>query len=268
MDKPADTPTVEDIWRTILATGHATGEFRYRHWFGLLPAHPRCRFCNAPFRGLGGTVVRLLYDKRPSRLNPRLCNFCDNFARDYQGGAEVELSMLFVDVRGSTGLAEKLSPTEFSRIINRFYSAASDVLIRTDALIDKLVGDQVTGLYVPGFAGPQHARRAVEAAQEILRVTGHGRPGGPWVAAGAGVHTDVAFVGAVGTKEGTVDITVLGDAANIAARLSSNAKQGEILISDSAYAAAGLQFEQAERRTLELKGKSAPVNVRVLTDYS
>ncbi len=56
MDKPA-TPTVEDIWRTILATGNATREFRYRHWFGLLPAHPRCRFCNAPFRGLGATVV-------------------------------------------------------------------------------------------------------------------------------------------------------------------------------------------------------------------
>lgn len=104
-----------------------------------------------------------------------------------------------------------------------------------------------------------------EAAQEMLHATGHGSAEGPWIPLGIGVHTGTAFVGAVGSDEGTVDITVLGDAANSAARLSSNAGQGEILISDSAYAAAGLEDESLERRSLELKGKSQPVPVRVMT---
>ena len=211
--------------------------------------------------------MRLLYDKRPSKLNPRLCSSCENFASQYQGGAEVEMSLLFADVRGSTSLAEGMSPVDFSRLINRFYTAVSNVLIRTDALIDKLIGDQAAGMYVPGFAGDQHAWRAVEAAQEVLRVTGHNGPGGAWIPLGVGVHTGVAFLGSVGSKDGTTDITVLGDAPNTAARLSSSAGPGEILVSEATSAAAGFNVDRMEKRLLELKGKREPVAVYVLADY-
>lgn len=258
---------VEATWRRFWTSGRETKEFRLRHLFRLLPSDPRCRFCNAPFRGIGGTVVKLLYDKRPSRLNPHLCSICDNFAQRYQGGSEIEMSLLFADVRGSTSLAESMSPADFSVLINRFYSSVTKVLIRTDALIDKLIGDQAAGIYVPGFAGAQHAQRAVKAAEEVLRVTGHSDPGGPWIPLGAGVHTGIAFLGSVGTRDGTTDITVLGDAPNTAARLSSSAAPGEILISESTSGAAGLNIELLEKRRLELKGKSEPVTVYVLTDY-
>jgi len=123
-------------------------------------------------------------------------------------------------------------------------------------------------MYVPGFAGAAHARRALGAAQEILRATGHGRLEHPWIPLGVGVHTGIAFVGSVGSKGGTSDITVLGDAANTAARLASSARQGEILISEAAYTAAGVDLGLLEERQLELKGKSAPVLVRVLTKLS
>jgi adenylate cyclase len=201
-------------------------------------------------------------------LNPQLCNVCEQFARQYQGGAEIELSLLFADVRGSTNLAEAMSPLDYSKLINRFYNAASQVMVRTDALIDKIIGDQVAGMYVPGFAGPTHARRALEAAQELLRATGHARPEGPWIPLGAGVHTGTAFVGSLGSEGGTSDITVLGDTANTAARLASSARQGEILISDAAYTAGGLDLGQLEKRHLELKGKSQPMLVYVLTEFS
>jgi class 3 adenylate cyclase len=104
----------------------------------------------------------------------------------------------------------------------------------------------------------------------ILQATGHGAPEGPWIPIGAGVHTGTAFVGAVGSSDGTFDITVLGDAANTAARLSSNAAQGEIVISSAAGEAAGPDFpalDNLEVRELELKGKREPVSVRVLTSY-
>lgn len=255
---------VEHLWRTYLTTGEIEEERRKRRLFKVLPGSPRCKNCYAPFQGAGSHVVRVVYGKRPSNMNPQLCNVCEEFAREHQGGAEIELTMLFADVRGSTTMAESMSPTEFSRLIDRFYKAASQVMVQSNALIDKIIGDQAAGMYVPGIAGPDHARQAIDAAREMLRVTGHGPANKPWVPLGIGVHTGTAFVGAVGSDQGTVDITVLGDAANTAARLSSNAGQGEILVSEAAFDAAEVQIDRPERRTLALKGKSDTVSVYVL----
>ncbi len=254
----------EEVWRGFLLHGRETKEFKHRRLFSRLPSNPRCRFCDAPFRGAGGFAMRLIYDKRPSRLNPHLCNLCENLAEQYQGGAEVESSLLFADVRGSTTIAEGMSPSDFGQLIDRFYKSVSAVLISSDALIDKLIGDQAAGIYVPGFAGTDHARHAIEAAQEVLQVTGHHDANGPWIPLGVGVHTGIAFVGSVGSKDATTDITVLGDAPNTAARLSSSAEAGEILISAATSEAARLDVDQLEGRQLDLKGKSEPVSVYAL----
>jgi class 3 adenylate cyclase len=85
----------------------------------------------------------------------------------------------------------------------------------------------------------------------------------PWIPLGVGVHTGIAFVGSVRSEGGISDITVLGDAANTTARLASSALTGEILVSDEAYSAAGMDLGQTERRSLVLKGKSQPVSVHV-----
>jgi len=263
MGKP--TPeVVEGFWRTYLTTGEFEKERRQRQLFRLLPGSPRCKNCYAPFQGTGSFIVKTIYGKEPSNLNPQLCNICEQFAQQYQGGAEVELSLLFADVRGSTTLAESMNPTQYSQLINRFYKAATQVMVSSDALIDKIIGDQVAGMYVPGFAGPEHAHRAIDAAQNILKITGHQDEDGPWIELGVGVHTGTAFVGALGSEQGTTDITVLGDAANIAARLSTEAGIGEILISNAAYTAAGIQLDDLEQRTLALKGRNEPLVVWVL----
>ena len=185
-------------------------------------------------------------------------------------GAEVELSLLFADVRGSTELAEKLPPIEFKQLIQRFYKVTTDVLIGHNAMINRLMGDQVIGLFVPRFAGHEHAKIAIHAALEILRATGHQDPGGPWVPAGIGVHTGLVYVGAVGTKGGVNEIAVLGNAANLAARLASSAATGEVIVSGAAAAQAVLgasvqdSLGSSENKTLNLKGMSEPISVRVL----
>jgi adenylate cyclase len=187
------------------------------------------------------------------------------FAQKYPGGTELELSMLFVDVRGSSHLAEGMTASDFSRLMNRFYKAATDVLIRTDAFIDNLVGDEVIGLYFPLFTGPNHARQAVLAAQQLLLVTGHAEKQGPWLPIGIGIHTGIAFVGTVSGAEGTVsDITALGDNVNVTARLVSVAAPGEALISEAAYTASGVNLGELEERQLELRGISEPISARVL----
>ena len=255
-----DGPSAAEHWRAIL-TGVHPDLRRGRHLFGLLPSSERCKLCHAPFRGPFAPLMRLI-GKRPSDKSPLLCGEC--LSKTQLGGVELEVSLLFADVRGSTTIAEHVSASEYSRLLNRFYAVSSDVLVRTDALIDKLVGDEVIGLYLPGFAGPLHARRALEAARALLRATGHADPAGPWLPIGIGVHTGTAFVGAVGSEGGAKDITALGDAVNIAARLTGAAAPGEILVSEAACSAAGVKIEGLERRTLALKGRTEPVDVRVL----
>src|SRR6266508_590885 len=78
---------------------------KQRHLMGLLPHDPRCRLCHSPFHGIGGVVVGTLFGTKQSNLNPHFCNKCEEFAKKHPGGAEVEMSMLFADVRGSTALS-------------------------------------------------------------------------------------------------------------------------------------------------------------------
>ena len=120
------------------------------------------------------------------------------------------------------------------------------------------------GLYVPGIAGPDHTRKAITAARCLLEATGHSGPAGAWIQVGAAVHSGPAYVGAVGSSESMSDIAVLGDAVNTTAWLASQAGPGEILISEETCRQAGLHTTDWETRTLHLKGRSEPVNVRVI----
>ena len=190
--------------------------------------------------------------------------------RAAEGGADVELSLLFADVRGSTTLAEQMTTTDYKQLIQRFYQTAGEVLIQRNALVNRLMGDQVIGLFVPRFAGAAHGQAALAAAGDLLRATGHADPAGPWAPVGVGIHTGRAYVGAVGASAGVNEIAVLGSAVNLAARLASQAA-GEVLVTEEAvrssvgWIVAELDSEGMERRELTLKGISEPVGVRVLS---
>jgi adenylate cyclase len=253
--------SVDEEWRAFL-TGEHPDLRRGRRLFRLIPSHPRCKWCSAPF-GSPGKLISRFMGKRPEPKNPNFCTAC--FSTLKIGGAEIELSFLFADVRGSTALAERIGPAKFRETLNRFYVAATDVLLEADALVDKFVGDEVIGLFIPALTGSDHAARAVVAAEALLKRTGHEDPEGPWLPVGAGVHTGVAFVGAVGDSRGVRDFTALGDPVNTAARLASAAREGEVLVTDVAAQKAGLDLSAREHRDLTLKGKSEPVPVRVIT---
>jgi adenylate cyclase len=150
---------------------------------------------------------------------------------------------------------------EFSRLISRFYGAAGRVVESWNGLIDKFVGDEVVALFIPGFAGDDHASRAIGAAQDLMRETGNDS-GEPWVPIGAGVHTGVAFVGSIGEGD-DYDFTAVGDAVNTAARLASSAAAGEVLLSRAAVDASGFDSAGFETRTLALRGRDASVDAVV-----
>jgi adenylate cyclase len=241
-----------------------TWRARGRQVFAMLPSDPRCALCLAPFEGVGGSLVKAVLNKRRSSMSPLFCNHCEERAKRLGFSVEVEMSMLFADIRGSTPLAEGMDPVEFSQMINRFYTETTHVLAHSYAVIDKLAGDQVSGYYVPGLAGMDFAQKSVKAGQDVLRVTGHADPQGPWVPVGVGINTGKAVFGTVGSDEGMIEITALGDAANVAARLASQAAAGEAILSVSTVQKAGVENSNLEKRTVELKGKSEPLDVWVM----
>lgn len=255
-DSPMNT---EELWREWFTTSAFSAEKRIFRRFRMLPHDPRCKFCNAPFEGIGSVLVRALYGKKRSSLNPRFCNVCEHFASMNPGGAEVAMSMLFADVRGSTALSEQMSPMDFSKLINRFYIESTRIITGEDGLVEKLAGDAVAAFWGAGFAGPQYVKRTLDVAQKMSSaMKGYGIP------VGIGVHAGSAFFGAMGEANGLINISAIGDEVNLAARLASKAAAGEIIVSEKALNEAGADESAYESRSLELKGISEPVRVRVM----
>jgi adenylate cyclase len=250
----------EAYWRDYLTRG-SSAEHYGRLLFKRIPSDPRCRLCAAPFAGVGGPVMRLI-GKQPSNSNPHMCNACFVNLRRHHGGAEIDGSLLFADIRGSTALAESMSPGAFHELLDRFYAAAIKVVFDHDGAIDKFVGDELVAIFFPLLSGERHAERAVEAAQAVLRATGHADPGGPWLPVGAGVNSGRVWFGAIGDGEHT-ELTVLGDRVNVTARLASVAQAGEVLVTSEAASAAGLD-PSLEARALDLKGKAERTEVVTL----
>jgi adenylate cyclase len=250
---------VGSVWWFWFTTNAFAVDKRLRHILRVLPHDPRCKFCNAPFQGVGAMIVRVLFGKQRSALNPRYCNLCEIASREFPGGAEVEMSMLFIDIRGSTALSEKMSPTEFSQLINRFYAAATKVIIEEDGLVEKLAGDEVAAFWGAGFAGADYIQRTIKVAQNLLRVMETQK-----IPVGIGVHAGTAYFGAMGTSEGLTDISAKGEEVNTAARLASKAAIGEIIVSEQALKKTDIDHSGLESRNLELKGISELVTVRVM----
>jgi adenylate cyclase len=249
----------EEQWRGILegtAPGFAAGRGILRH----LPSSPRCKLCLAPFSGLGGQMMRIV-GRRPWAKNPKMCGLCFIQLENNHGGAEIDASLLFADIRGSTGLAETMGTERFRTLMDRFYHAVTEVLIEHDGIVDKFVGDEVVALFIPALTGADHAKRAIASAQGILAATGHGSPEGPWAPIGVGVHTGRTFVGTIGDT--VTDFTALGDPVNVTARLASEAAAGEILVTRAASGAAGATTAGLEHRSLTLRGRQEPLDVHV-----
>jgi adenylate cyclase len=215
----------------------------------------------APFAGIGGFVVRLFGFGR-FEFNPQLCEVCIGSIGKHRGGAEVDVSLLFVDVRGSTSLGERVTPSQFRGLLDRFYRTVAMAVDRHDGVIDNMVGDGVMAMWIPAFTSGQHARSAIDAGIEVLeRIDKHAED--VRLPVGGGVHTGVAYVGVVGDEQ-SLDFTTLGDAPNTASRVGSAANEGELLVTRAAAIAAGLSVDLLETRVLELKGKAEPVEILVV----
>jgi adenylate cyclase len=231
---------------------------RWRRMNRWLPKDPRCRHCLVPFGGVG-RVLRI----QPSRKNPNLCKSCFEMAP--LGASDMEVGVLFADIRGFTSWCEDRAPEAVEDALNRFYAVSTGVLVRTDAIIDKLVGDQVMGLYMTVFPslGDKTCEVMIENAIEMLRRFEAGDPALP---VGVGATFGIARVGNLG--EGPVkDFTAVGDVVNTAARLQARAAPGQIVMSDAVFERLGGRYPEATPMTISVKGRSS-VPAHVLAAHS
>jgi adenylate cyclase len=251
--KAADEPLTPADWASYfeLTSGNAGGVLGkfMRH----LPSSPRCGICGAPFAGIGSHIVGPL-GFRPSRKSPSLCATCVEASPP--GGMTTQAGVLFADLRGFTSMSERIRPEQASDLLRRFYACAERVFF-PEAIIDKLIGDEVMALYLPMYQRfEQAAPTMLDHARELLREVGYGNGGTPFAEVGIGIDYGEAFVGHVG-RESLNDFTAIGDVVNVASRLQGEARGGEIVA--SARLVEQLPEPPGEPVELELKGKAEPV---------
>ena len=252
----------EEYWQKIL-NGEDRGLKFFERFFGHLPAPPRCKLCHAPFKGPYAPVLKVLGFRRWN-LNRQICRNCVSSLPKHRGGAEIPVSLLYSDVRGSTTLAETMSPGTFSHTLDQFFSIVAAAVDSESGVIDHIVGDGVMAMWIPGFVGANHPHRAVAAGRKVAAdlASRTGEPDG--FPAGVGVHTGIAYVGVVGEGD-SLDFSVIGDTANTVARLGSSAAAGELILSEAIVGAAGVATDGLTHRVLDLKGKSEAFGVWVAT---
>lgn len=265
---PAGLPPVDygedavrsEEWRAIL-TGTDRGLIRLRKIWNRVPSSPRCKFCASPFKGPGRVLTKLIMHGQ-SNQNPLFCNACFSDLAKHPGGAEVEISVLFADVRGSTGLAEQTTAARFRDLIQEFYRATSGAIDRNGGLIDKFMGDGVMALFIPIIAGENHSARAIQAGEDVLSAARSQRLTEGGVRIGVGVHSGPAFVGTVGSGD-RLDFSALGDTVNIAARLGSVAGPGELVVGRLSWDRAQRDLSGVEARQIPISGRTIGLDVIV-----
>lgn len=251
--KAKGEPLSPEDWTVFFELASDPAEQRLKGFMCALPSSPRCGICGAPFAGIGGRLIRPL-GYRQSRKSPNLCATCVEAAPP--GGTTMRTGVLFADIRDFTSLSERSEPAALSALLRRFYAAAEDVLF-PEALIDKLIGDEVMALYLPYGRLREEAPEVMFGhARAMLAAVGYGSRGGPFAEVGIGLDYGEAFVGNVG-GDSYSDFTAIGDVVNVAARLQGAAAGGEIVV--SARLAERLDPVPGEAVELELKGKAEPV---------
>ncbi|HWQ33008.1 MAG TPA: adenylate/guanylate cyclase domain-containing protein [Blastocatellia bacterium] len=181
------------------------------------------------------------------------------------GGVRQVVTAMFADVRGFTTLSESSSPEMIVNLLNRYFTLVSEIIFRHGGTLDKYIGDGLLALFGAPYASERDAVKAVRAAVDMQRaMIEFNRELDelklPNIAIGIGINTGPAIVGYIGS-ETRLDYTAIGDTINTAARLESNSKPGQIIVSESTMQALDESFTLHELDTIKLKGKSE--NLRI-----
>ncbi|HEU4478869.1 MAG TPA: adenylate/guanylate cyclase domain-containing protein [Pyrinomonadaceae bacterium] len=179
------------------------------------------------------------------------------------GGVNQTITVLFADIRGFTRISEHAPPEQIVSLLNRYFSAMTDIIFAHGGTLDKYLGDGLMALFGAPTTTPEDASNALNAAvamqRRIIGINHELRSEGlPELGVGIGLHTGEVTVGYIGSERRS-EYTAIGDAVNTAARLESNAQGGEILISEATAKAAGKRYKLEKRDPIYVKNREQPV---------
>ena len=184
------------------------------------------------------------------------------------GGREREVAVLFVDIRGFTSMSEGLSPEKIVEILNRYLGMVTEAIFRNDGTLDKFIGDAVMAVYNAPLDVEDYACKAVRTGLEIVEAVDSINASlkeefGIEITCGVGIHSGKAVVGNIGCSY-RMDYTAIGDTVNVAERLESIAKGGQVLISRSLYEQVKDQYNAVFAGSQSLKGRQGGIDVFVV----
>jgi adenylate cyclase len=179
------------------------------------------------------------------------------------GGVNQTITVLFADIRGFTRISEHAPPERIVGLLNRYFSAMTDIIFAHGGTLDKYLGDGLMALFGAPTTTPEDAGNALNAAVAMQRrMLGINQElsaeGFPELGVGIGLHTGEVTVGYIGSERRS-EYTAIGDTVNTAARLESNARGGEILISDATSKAAHNRYKLKPREPINVKNREQPV---------
>jgi len=181
------------------------------------------------------------------------------------GGTRKNVTLMFVDIRGFTPLSEKVEPEEIIQVLNEYLDLCTRAVFKHSGTLDKFIGDGVMSIFGAPNNLPNHPELAVRAALEMHKGSAElasklTKKYGYAVSFGIGINSGDAVIGNIGSQS-RLDYTAIGDTVNMAARLESNAKPGQILISQATYEQVKECFEIMPLGDIKVKGKEHPVPV-------
>jgi adenylate cyclase len=179
------------------------------------------------------------------------------------GGVTQTITVLFADIRGFTRISEHAAPEKIVGLLNRYFSAMTDIIFAHGGTLDKYLGDGMMALFGAPTVTPKDAANAMAAAvamqRRMLSINDELRAEGfPEIGVGIGLHTGEVIVGYIGSERRS-EYTAIGDTVNTASRLESNAKAGEILVSEATAQAARSRYQLAPRDAISVKNREQPV---------
>src|SRR5438105_10914040 len=179
------------------------------------------------------------------------------------GGVNQTITVLFADIRGFTRLSEHAAPEKVVQLLNKYFSAMTDIIFAHGGTLDKYLGDGLMALFGAPTVTPKDAGHAMSAAvamqRRMLSINDELRAEGfPEIGIGIGLHTGEVIVGYIGSERRS-EYTAIGDAVNTSSRLESNAKAGEILVSEVTAQAARSRYQLAPRDPITVKNREQPV---------
>jgi adenylate cyclase len=179
------------------------------------------------------------------------------------GGVLQTITVLFADIRGFTRISEHAPPEKIVQLLNRYFSAMTDIIFAHGGTLDKYLGDGLMVLFGAPTVTPKDAANAIAAAvamqRRMLSINDELREEGfPEIGIGIGLHTGEVTVGYIGSERRS-EYTAIGDAVNTSSRLESNAKAGEILVSEATATAAHSRYQLTPRDPITVKNREQPV---------